>query len=320
MLRDITFEHINRSSESEYIFVTFASWSVNDPVFFGKSFFEKGNVEAFVIAQTKVNHWYHTEEISKVAKIVKSKAEESNKDIILYGSSMGGYAAIHYRNMFNAAVCIAIAPQIFINKNISYYENRWSKDLALLQDKMYFDEVNNLLVQNGKAFILYDPLHSLDNQHIESYRELIDKEADFIKVPYSSHDLARFLHNAGMLKEIIYQISEKRVISNNLIVELNTLFLEDHKTFFNYFRNKSAINNHIDKNLIQKMSKYLENIEIMDFEALYMAAETLSNLGRHEEAVSLSTKSIESYKARFTKDAPTYLYSKHDLILKNSKE
>ena len=320
MLRDIIFEHINKSSEGEYIFVTFASWSVSDPVFFGKSFFEKGDIEVFVIAQTKVNHWYHTEEINKVAKIVISRAKESNKDIILYGSSMGGYAATHYRNMFNAAVSIAIAPQIFINKNVSHYENRWSKDLALLQDQMCFDEIDNLSVQNGKAFILYDPLHSLDNQHIESYRELIDKEADFIKVPYSSHDLARFLHNAGMLKEVIYQISEKRVISNSLINELKTLFLEDHKTFFNYFRNQSTIKNDIDEELIQKMSKYLENVEIMDFEALYMAAETLSNLGRHREAVFLSTKSIESYRARFTKDAPAYLYSKHDLILKKSKE
>ena len=320
MLRDVTFEHVNKSSEGECIFVTFASWSVDSPVFFGKNFFEKSNIEAFVIAQTKVNHWYHTEEIIKVAEVVKDRAKESNKDVILYGSSMGGYAAIHYRNMFNAAVSIAIAPQIFIDKNISHYENRWSKDLDFLQDKMCFNEIDNLFSQKGEVFILYDPLHTLDNKHIESYRELTNKEAEFIRVPYSSHDLARFLHNAGMLKEIIYQISENRVFSRSLSDKLNSLFLEDRKAFFNYFRNKSAIENHIDEILIRKMDQYLENIGGMDFEALYMAAETLSNLGRHKEAISLSAKSIESYRARFNKDVPAYLYSKHDLILKRSKE
>lgn len=324
MLKDINFKHINKNSTQEdCIFVTFASWSDKTSVFFGENFLQKKGVETFLISQKEKNHWWHTEEMYEVAKIVRERS--GDKKVILYGSSMGGYAAIHYRNLFNADIAIAIAPQIFIDKNIAVYENRWEKDLSVLQNKLLFNEIQNVNNQKGTLYILYDCLHPLDNEHTKQFSRVYESnrsDINLIKVPYASHDLARFLHNAGMLKKIVEEIQNTGVLEADTIGRLNTLYLEDCKTFFNYFRTIKELEVYSDSEksrLLDKMEKYLEELENMDFEALYMAAESLSNVGLHEKAISLSRKSIDSYKDKYLRDAPTYLYKKHENIIKKSK-
>ncbi len=288
--------------------------------FLVRIFFVKKNIEAILISQKDVNHWWHTEEIFKVADIVNKIKKQSDKKVVLYGASMGGYAAVHYRNIFDAELSIAIAPQIFIDKSVAYYENRWQKELDALQGKMIFNEVDNIREQEGVIYILYDPIHIMDNKHIISYQDLIDNStAKFIEVPYSGHDLARFLNSTGVLKSIVIQIYEDGKMSNNLLSKFSELYLDDHKAFFNYFRKASLSSEKQNKFLLETMEKHLKDLEKMDFEALYMVAETLSNFGRYEEAINISKRSIDIYKTKMLKDAPSYLYGKYELILKKSK-
>lgn len=321
MLNDLSFNHINKdSNEGDYIFVTFSSWSDKLSSYFGESFFASKNIETFLIRQKEVNHWWHTEEMSFISQLVLERKKSSGKKIVLYGSSMGAYGSLHYRNMFEADIAIAIAPQVFVDRRFSPYETRWAEDLLVLQGSLKFDEIENIEKQKSDIYIFYDPFHDLDFSHIKSYKSLeLNSKTHYVEVPYSNHDLARFLSNTGTLKSIITQIYEDGKISNDLLIKFSELYLDDHKAFFNYFRKASLSSEKDNTHLIDTMENHLKDLEKMDFEALYMVAETLSNFSRHEEALNISKMSIESYKSRFLKDAPSYLYGKYELILKKSK-
>jgi hypothetical protein len=318
---DLTLKHINEN-DAGCIFVSFSarnSQGIGTP--FGFGFFEKHDMETYFITQNKSNQWWHTPEIEEIARILRNRKAVSGKKIILYGSSMGGYAACHFRNIFQADIALALAPQIFVDKKYFSDEKRWEFDINKIQENIRFDEIKNINAQNAELFIFTDSLHSLDKLHVEyllHVREVLSP-LTIINIPYSNHDVARLLAQTGVIQQLLIVINESGLFDYSIIPLCKELYLQDAKCFFNYFRHFS-LQTETDTTLFDDLQKrfflFLSQTKNMDFEALYMAAECFSKIGIHDKAIDFIEKSITKYQ--FSSEVPLYLYLKRDSIYKNS--
>lgn len=93
------------------------------------------------------------------------------KNIVGYGGSMGGYAAIKYSNLLNMNRIIAFVPQ-------------YSIDPEQVEDRRYaefFDAVANKDMQiqpqdvdaSREYIIVYDPYFSIDREHYLKIKEIL---------------------------------------------------------------------------------------------------------------------------------------------------
>lgn len=323
--KDLIHKHIKGNGNDEALYVSFSAWNPKGhPRYFGEKFFISKGLEAFLISQNGTNHWWQTSEMYEIAEYVKERSIKSGKKVVLYGSSMGGYAVCHFRELFQSDYAIAIAPQIFIDKTIHDTDTRWKDEINLLQTRLMFNEVVNLNTQTHRHLhIYYDPIHKLDREHIELYKKLVKSSHKIhaIKVPYTNHDVARALNKAKVLSKIVTSYANKSTVmtKNELVTICSNVYEYDMRTFFNFFRHLDFKNDQkvIDSSM-EKFEYYYSQIERMDFGSLYMAAESLMKLGRFEEAINLSLKSIETYSYNFLKPAPDYLRNKFKYIVKKS--
>ena len=317
---DINVQHINENSTGA-LFVSFSAWSpsgVGSP--FGLGFFKKHNIEAYLINQAGRNHWWHSSEMETVADIIDKRRESSGKQVILYGASMGGYGCIHLRKLFKSKTAIAVGSQVFVDKKILPNEARWPEDLNALQDRFIFNEILNFNDQPGELILFYDPLHQLDSHHIQKLKTIAQTgNIHLIEVPYSNHDVARLLSRTKFLQKLILTCNTKGFIDKFAIPDCSELYLDDYKSFFNFFRSlkKQTHSDRIDE-LIPLLNIYTASQD-MDFEALYMAAECLSILGNYHQALEFMEKSRASYCEKYNKTPPRYLQLKIDHIKKIGK-
>lgn len=325
---DLRVKHINEGGKGDVLFVTFSPWSARGvPAFFGEHYFSKRGIEAFLIAQNGRNHWWHTKEIYTIASFIRKYADKKCKKIVLYGSSMGAYAACHFRFLFNSIYSIALAPQIFIDNKYHIEQNYIIGNKMALEEKLKlqedfcFDELDNLNKQKEFELLIgYDPFHPADNSHIKCYKKHVDltEKVIFLEVPYANHDVARTLNNSGLLSDIILLFNE---ISIDKVKSLSkTAYLKDPKTFMNYFR--KADHSLLNREILNLFESYYQQHSGMDFEALYMMAEALLKLERYEEAINISLESIESYIRlyKYSKRVPSYLHNKFINIVNKALE
>lgn len=308
---------------SDFIFVTFSARSdVGEGAIFGDKFLTRLGVESYFICQTGGNIWWHTSEIFVVADLVKRRAALSSKKIILYGSSMGGYAAYHFRDLFDSYFSICIAPQIFVNLSINTRENRWLSDLNSIQGRFIFDELNSAINQSGDLAIFFDPIHVLDSLHVEIHKKNIHAKDDvyFIEVPYSNHDLARLLVNTKVIQKFISSLlSDEGVEWYDVGRVCGKLYEQDAKAFADYFRrNVPSFNDDIYASSSEKLNLFMASGKSLDFEALYMISECLSKVDRHSEALQYMDMSIKEYEEKYKKNSPNYLLLKKENLLKSS--
>lgn len=299
--------HLNPDS-NDILIISFSSWSpLNRQSFFGSNFFIKNNLEALMIRGIGRSNWWHHNDIYSIIKYINKYIINNNKKCILYGSSMGGYAAFHFNSFFeNVINSICIAPQIYISKKINSSETRWSIDLSELQNNFVFNEVDTKLV--SPTLIFWDPHHSLDSQHISILLNKDLKNINFFEVPYSNHDVARVLVNGKIIQPLISDLLKYTFDFNRLSNQCKNAFYSDPKSFFNYFRKLSF--EQIDENILRKFNYHIENSQDLDFEALYFLSDCYLLLKDISRSLLYIEKSISCYQSKFSKDIPNYLLLK----------
>ena len=118
--------------------------------------------------------WYHSglpgisKNIEETAYFLRQKIDESGADkVIVFGNSMGGYAAILFGILINADIVHAFSPHTFINsakyvrskKEIRHMHNNFSTKYFDLKDAI--NSNNNL----GEFNLYYDSNDKLDKKH-----------------------------------------------------------------------------------------------------------------------------------------------------------
>ena len=123
-------------------------------------------------------------------------------DVVLYGGSMGGYAAIKYSKMLSAKYTIACCPQWSIDPgecrgNKSGYEKHFRDDLK----GMGIRESDI----SGTIYILYDNKHKVDSYH---FNKISAHSADIngITIPYVGHHVTTVMAGTENLRQMIHCI------------------------------------------------------------------------------------------------------------------
>lgn len=161
--------------------------------------------------------WYHrgipriAKNIDDIAKYIMQELKRYlQKQLIVCGNSMGGYAAMLFGFLLNADIVHAFSPQTFISKGkrTFYGDNRWKKEIEVTYEAMnaspaYFDIKEPL---SGKAVktefhIYYSCMDRLDKIHAERMKD----NPRIILHPYKDlgHGVVRHLKETGQLREIL---------------------------------------------------------------------------------------------------------------------
>jgi hypothetical protein len=122
------------------------------------------------------------------------------KNIVGYGGSMGGYAAIKYAKDLNMNRVVAMVPQ-------------YSIDPSEVEDKRYTDfydaDLNaNMriqaqdIVEDCEYIIVYDPYFENDKEHYLKIKPLIP-QLHTLHLPYTGHDAIAVLANSALLHDFI---------------------------------------------------------------------------------------------------------------------
>lgn len=147
----------------------------------------------------KQKSWFPQASMIELAKTI-SPVLQGFKNIVGYGGSMGGYAAIKYSNLLNMNRVIAFVPQ-------------YSIDPDHVEDRRYaefFDAVANkdmqIQLQDVDAareyVIVYDPYFSIDREHYLKIKELLPS-LHTIHLPFTGHEALSVLASSSLLHDFI---------------------------------------------------------------------------------------------------------------------
>ena len=122
------------------------------------------------------------------------------KNIVSYGGSMGGYAAIKYAKAFKMNRVVAMVPQYSINpeevadrRYTDFYNAEVNGDMRIQEDD---------IVPECEYIIVYDPYFDLDREHYRKIKPLIP-QLHTLHLPYTGHDAIAVLANSALLHDFI---------------------------------------------------------------------------------------------------------------------
>lgn len=122
------------------------------------------------------------------------------KNIVGYGGSMGGYAAIKYARSLRMNRVVAMVPQYSINpaevedkRYTDFYDAELNADMRIqTQD----------IVADCEYIIVYDPYFENDKEHYLKIKPLIP-QLHTLHLPYTGHDAIAVLANSALLHDFI---------------------------------------------------------------------------------------------------------------------
>jgi pimeloyl-ACP methyl ester carboxylesterase len=168
---------------------------------FGRVFFQNRKISCVYIIPIW-NHWYQYEYIGDAIDIIRLFARNFKK-VVIYGVSMGGYAALKYANYLGSSGVISISPQAVITGTQSEFDKRFSRfwDKIEFKSDSWTSETNHPI----NTMVLYDKYHVEDNGHAKIISRNI-KHAKMVGLPFSGHEVFAVLNEAGILSDFIFAL------------------------------------------------------------------------------------------------------------------
>ncbi len=158
--------------------------------------------ENHVLFITDINRsWLNTPEMAeKIVEVIAQYSKRINADnVTAIGNSMGGTMALHLSKMTRFDHVIALVPQYSVDPKLVPEETRWM--FFRKQIKNYiFRSLDNLPDNKTLYFIAHGD--SADEKVHFKHFPSGPMIAHFI-LPQMDHNLARTLHNKGILKSLI---------------------------------------------------------------------------------------------------------------------
>jgi tetratricopeptide (TPR) repeat protein len=123
----------------------------------------------------------------------------SFKQVFLYGSSMGGYAALVFSATCPNAVVIAFNPQSTLHPDLAGWDPRYPEGSS--QDWTGdFADAKDFAAAAKAVYIAYDPLFEIDNRHVV---RLPQTNIIPLKMPLVGHVMMSWMSEAGILVKFV---------------------------------------------------------------------------------------------------------------------
>ena len=164
----------------------------------GEAFFDKYKISSVHFISTD-NHWWQSVDFEAGLKVVKALLEGRGiKDIVTYGSSMGGYGALAASGVLNAIRVIAITPQFTVDPEIVPWDRRFIKDARKLT--FIYDDLALHMAQTD-IVIISDPFFEVDQRHVNMIGDL--RPIRQLSVAFAEHFVAPAVVDCGLLSQTI---------------------------------------------------------------------------------------------------------------------
>ena len=146
----------------------------------------------------KRGNWFPQKSMHLAAKVAVPLINDYNNNVI-YGGSMGGYAALKYSKLLKGRVIISLCPQWSIDPvECKGFETGYEKHFTPEMSGMGITK-DDLA---GNIFTFYDPAYAKDSFHLQKIRQL-GYPMHVIHVPHSDHHVTTVLAGTQSMSELI---------------------------------------------------------------------------------------------------------------------
>ena len=200
------FEVIFRPGNSNFVLVTFSSLGMfnaagslaNGKLFWGESLADRFDYTA-VGFMAKKRDWFCSPEMAEACRVVVREISGSIPTL-LYGSSMGGYAALRWANALQASSVVAFAPQFSIEPDVvrsfdRRYEYAYRPDI---HEEMGIREEH----VSCPSFLLYDPLCTDDLEHVNLILHHAPATSG-VALRHCGHECIRIMSNSSIADQLL---------------------------------------------------------------------------------------------------------------------
>ena len=204
---------------------------------FAENVFTGMGIDEIHVISNKCN-WYQTNEMLEVIKILKNKIV--GKNCILYGSSMGGFAAINFSQMLGLPF-LAFAPQASLWGGLTIQAS-WKNS----RDEVHpiFDNILGGEASGSFGYIFFDKFNEVDSEHVNLILKKTSAEA--ISINFSGHETIREVNNVVRVKSIVREI----FCGNFDLKKFKKYFYKK----YNVFSSSSVFMNYLDYTIRRKQA------------------------------------------------------------------
>lgn len=162
-----------------------------------------------------------------------------DKDVVTYGSSLGGYAAIYYADILNARA-FSISPRCSIDPKFKIKFNDNKLNCVFLHDPMHAKRLDG----SKYHFFLYDSLSQRDDFYFKRViLPSLDSKFKVLELPFSSHPSAPFLNKTvRLLKPLVLSFFKGEDIAS-----LNFVSFQEEKNSKNFLYLNLSLDNLLNK-------------------------------------------------------------------------
>lgn len=168
---------------------------------FGSGFCQARGWDSVYVAQRE---WSQYQGLSLEAFKGVVSSVTAGRDVIAYGASLGGYAALYYGGSIDARILAGSPMQ-------SVWPPMRTKRFA--ETEFLHAEMTDVPKSAISPEIIYDPMREIDQKVVDDMVLKAYPEAALVKVPYAGHKALLALQRAGILSPLVEAFVEQgRVI------------------------------------------------------------------------------------------------------------
>lgn len=272
--------HFLEGSEDTLVITFNEMWNqYGNQRFWGENALRKCNLSAFGITSNGP-HWYPLHETIRALR-EPVKIARLYRNVVLYGYSMGAYAALKYSWLFDNPIILAFSPQFSIDPvDLNGTDTRYDDFYNPLNRDIKIEPIDI----NGRGYIFYDSLHAADSAHVDKLVCGLEK----ISLPYCGHATIQCIYSSLQLKEMV----KFALMSDTLSVQKIVRSGRQKNPFYNKYLLMNLLSAQHYSLAVQVARVAYANSMLTDPEALGMAAEACKRTNDYLMA-------IEYYKAAF---------------------
>ncbi len=195
---------------SDYLLVTFCELH-NEHLahthYFLKPIVEEANISCIGVMNT-LKGFYLSSEMDEVFRLVER--ERRGRKVVVFGQSMGGYAAIKHSRALKADYVLACSP--FFSMDPDELEFPSDRHRKILQHSMTHHNVVDrpqfkgmgitAADTQGRVVVFYDPSEFVDVYDADLLRKHLP-EGEFVTVPHANHAVYNSSWRATMLSDLV---------------------------------------------------------------------------------------------------------------------
>lgn len=202
---------LHRPAESRDLIIAFAPRQTGKDLW-GDRFL--GRFGASLLGLTDYTaSWYPAEDMRHLHAELRPLLDAHDR-VILYGFSMGAYAALKYSALFGSTMTLAFAPQFSIEPEVAGEFDR-RRATTFFQPHLHREMEIRPEDLHGLSLVFFDPALTDDRQHARRIGAC--GVSGLIATPFTGHEPVPFARNIGLTEHILRRMLEGRAVGPDMV-------------------------------------------------------------------------------------------------------